>query len=557
MLIGWKAAGADRTVASLRYRVEAPLKALRARGHAVEVLDPARAGAYDVAVFAKAYSPADRTLAMKVKAAGGRVVFDLCDNHFYNPYDLPKYRKAREHILDMLSIADSVVCATPALAAVLRQEAPWAPAPQVIGDAAEIIPSARPSLPPFEGARFLWFGSHGSPNAPSGMADILLVAERLIRLSRSHPIELVVCSNDKAKFQRHIAPLPFATRYVEWSLDGFPGVLNSANAVIIPISSNPFTACKTHNRLTTALAAGVPVIADAIESYREFAPFSTLDDWDAGLRAIAEHPETLRGRAVAARAYIDQHWSAAALAPLWERALAVPARISAEARIPEAEPAGHAAAVACQGGLDLTVKNQLTGWARAPGLNGPLHVRLERDGEVVARAQVNLEREDLARAGMPDTACGFSVPPPETSERSAFRLIVEETGWDFGIGAFELRPALRGGYRVAAIRSGASASTHAPRPGAPVAQSEPVTFTDTASMRDARNVQDRLLAELESLDALMTEARDVAARLVVAAGDDAALASRLLTQMAQKPKVIHDRRSPEAEPLDPQGTRLN
>ena len=54
--------------------------------------------------------------------------------------------------------------------------------------------------------------------------------------------------------------------------------------MVVPISPNPFTRCKSANRPALALAAGVPVVADAIPSYRELAPYLTLDDWAGGLR---------------------------------------------------------------------------------------------------------------------------------------------------------------------------------------------------------------------------------------------------------------------------------
>ncbi len=64
---------------------------LRARGHAVELYRPARFDACDAVVFSKAYGARDIQLARRLKAAGKRVILDLCDDHFHNPERLPKY----------------------------------------------------------------------------------------------------------------------------------------------------------------------------------------------------------------------------------------------------------------------------------------------------------------------------------------------------------------------------------------------------------------------------------------------------------------------------------
>jgi hypothetical protein len=526
MLIGWKPAVNDRNIASLRYRVETPVRALQALGHAVEVFDPHRADDYDIVIFAKTYSVRDRALAGRVRARGGRVVFDLCDNHFFNPRDVPKYRQVREELLDMLSLAQQVVCTTPALAEIVREHAPWAATPVVIGDAVERLPRAAPALEPFEGARLLWFGSHGSPNAKSGMSDLLVIQEHLAEASAGRPVELVVCSNSRAKYEELIAPLPIPSRYLDWTLDGFPGVLASADAVIIPISRNPFTACKTHNRLSMALYAGTPVIADSIESYLEFAPFCTLDDWTGGLRRIAADADAERARAAGARDYIEERWTTEALALKWQAALGLepqPQAVEAPATN------GHRAAVAalegvrCQGGVDHRGDGRVTGWVRAPAdPSRKLTVRLEQQGRVLATAVADLARPDLSRAGFSDSACGFSLPAPSDGSDAPFELVVEENGWRFDQTPFHL--AFDGGGRFRLAASGAAAPE-----AITITPLEPAPAPLSANAAEgARAIQAELLEELERVSALMDEARDAAARLVVAAGDDPALGRRLL-----------------------------
>ena len=59
-----------------------------------------------------------------------------------------------------------------------------------------------------------------------------------------------------------VAKLSFATRYLEWRLDTFAQIFRRQDVCIIPVALNPFTACKTNNRLVLSLLMGLPGIAD-------------------------------------------------------------------------------------------------------------------------------------------------------------------------------------------------------------------------------------------------------------------------------------------------------
>lgn len=322
MLIGWKARTTDPSVASFRYRVQVPIGLLQARGHAVELFDEVRLEHYDLVVFSKAYSAEDQALARRLRDCGRQVVLDICDNHFYNPFGLAIYDERRGDLLRMAALCTTFVCSTPALARVLMTEAALKDMPAVVGDVVEDAGVIQGAGWPQGARRLLWFGVHGSVNAPSGMTGLLKIAPLLERAHAATEFELVVVSNSRKKFDRHIAGLPFPTRYVDWAPEAFRQELAGARAVLLPLSDNPFVACKTHNRLTLALAAGVPVIADPIESYLEFAPYVWLSEWEAGLEAVlGDDPAPVRERMRQARAYLDAHWSQDLIATQWETAI--------------------------------------------------------------------------------------------------------------------------------------------------------------------------------------------------------------------------------------------
>ncbi len=339
MILAFKARVHDPAIASYRYRVLEPIAFLGARGHEVEVYDEARFDQYDAVVFSKAYRPADQALASRLKAAGKRVVLDLCDDHFFNPEGLASYQEAREQLLAMIGLADKVVCSTPVLARAVQAEAGLAAAPEVAPDVYERAGvEVGPPTPQGEPARLLWFGRHGSPNAPAGMGDLMLIADHLVSAYEKRAFELVVCSNSREKFDSISAALAVPLRYVEWSPESFAAELARADAVIIPLSDNPFVAAKTHNRMSLALSAGAPVVADSLDSYLPFEPFAFIGDWKGGLEAVLLRPEEARARAGGARAFLDANWSAEALAPQWEAALGLAPAVSPRAQI-LAEPA--------------------------------------------------------------------------------------------------------------------------------------------------------------------------------------------------------------------------
>ncbi|MEI9964322.1 MAG: hypothetical protein WDM92_06090 [Caulobacteraceae bacterium] len=260
MTLAFKARSNDPQVASYRYRVLEPIRFLGARGHAVELYDEARFARYAAVVFCKAYGREDQALARRLRDAGKRVILDLCDDHFHNPRNLPKYRAARADLLAMIALADRVTCSTPVLARSVKLAAGLAQAPAVAPDAFEQAPvAAGPPTPLDRPARLLWFGRHGSPNAEAGMADLLLIRAALAEAYGKRPFELVVCSDSRPLFEQLFDPFPVPARYVDWTPDSFAIELARADGVLIPLSDNPFVAAKTHNRLTLALSAGVPV----------------------------------------------------------------------------------------------------------------------------------------------------------------------------------------------------------------------------------------------------------------------------------------------------------
>jgi hypothetical protein len=321
-MLGWKPKFNDPQVASVRYRCLNPLQELQRRGLAVELFDERHLSRYSAVVFSKLYDEGSQVLARDLKRRGRGVIFDICDNHFYNPYRLEQFELVRRQLLTMLGLADRVVASTEALARTLMEEAPLRDSPVVVGDAVEEDGLEGPRGRPEGGkATLIWFGIHGGDNAPYGLLDLLAQKDLLVELDRGHPLRLVVVSNSRDKFERHIRPFPIETRYVEWGSSPIGQLLRESDVNLIPISKNPFTLCKTNNRLALALYAGVPTVADEIPSYRDLAPYCVLDEWAAGLQRYLDDLESARRQAAPARAYLKEQYGMDRIGSRWAECL--------------------------------------------------------------------------------------------------------------------------------------------------------------------------------------------------------------------------------------------
>ena len=520
MLIGWKAAVHDPGIASFRYRVAGPVEALSARGHRVELFAADRAEHYDMVVFSKSYRAADQALARALRARGAQVALDLCDNHFYNPYDLPRYRQAGADLLAMIALADRLIVSTPVLAGIVRTEASLDCDPHIVGDVAEQL--VLPPREPGAGKMLLWFGSHGSPNAPSGMNDLLSIAGPLQAQYAHTPFELVIASNDEAKFARLAPKLGVPARYVPWTQDGFPALLAQADGVVIPLSDNPFVAAKTHNRISAALWAGVPVVAHAIDSYREFAPFAWLDDWAEGLRVTLEQNAAARLRAAGARDYIGRHWTMAQLAPAWEVAMGLDEGTAVSPSSAQTSPGAHAAMPTpkppgrYQGALDAPEPDRITGWARLISDPGKaVRVTLESEGVVVAETRADLSRPDLAAAGFRHHDCGFAlIVPHEWLDQRPRRFAVMADG------VLTIEEDERS-FRPGDVPHAVPAVDAMERQLRAVAELLPAEAGHGGSVHrvaEELRLQSRLADELAGLTEAVEQVRRIAARIVLVAG---------------------------------------
>jgi hypothetical protein len=340
-MIGWKPKTADARVASVRIRCLNPLRELQRRRFPVELFRPDRASGYAAVVYSKLYDEASYREASALQRRGVRIVLDLCDNHFYNPSGLPALDQVAHELRRMMALADNLIASTPAMAKVMQAEL-LAPRPiTVIGDAIEdpIVGVSEPLIPHWWARRQLqrllnrrkrvssghrrtnlvWFGVHGGPYVEHGMLDLERVRSLLEEIDREYPLSLTVVSNSREKYRRAASMWALPTAYLEWSPTTFLDALRAHQIAVIPVTRNPFTECKSNNRLVTALHAGLAVVADTIPSYQPFSDVCRLDAWEAGLREYLSDPRARERDVRAGQARVRDEWSLTRIADQWQR----------------------------------------------------------------------------------------------------------------------------------------------------------------------------------------------------------------------------------------------
>ncbi len=337
-LVAWKPRFRDPRVASTRIRCLNPLRELQSNGFPIELFDPKQVDRYAVVVYGKLYDDTNYREAEGLQKLGVRIVFDLCDNHFYNPNELVSLREAQDPLRRMMALADGLVASTEAMAEVMRSELSVPRHITVIGDAVETEILGK-KTPIWDGGwqryqlkklldqleierrngctQLVWFGIHGGPNAEYGMLDLIKIKPLVERMHRCFPLSLTVISNSRIKFNRAIKPWRIPTRYLTWHPATFLSALRAHAITLIPISDNPFTRCKSNVRLALSLQLGLAVVADSIASYQPFAEVCCLDDWERGLEGYLSHPDLRQRHVEAGQAIVAKTWTINHIANRW------------------------------------------------------------------------------------------------------------------------------------------------------------------------------------------------------------------------------------------------
>ena len=328
----------------MRLRCLYPAAWLRARGHEVSI--DARAAdlaAADVAIFSKRYDPAALEAARRLRGRGTPVLLDICDNHFYAAHEHAGFRERRDNLLRMIERATGIIAASEELRRVIGRSCAAAQVAAVIADPIEDLRELRRSAPLQDRLAWLawlryrsrvtrlrragavglvWFGNQGVDySEQGGMGDLLTLRPLLERHARSRPIYLSVISNSAERFAQLVDGWGVTTLYTDWRARFFGDALALHDVALIPVEKNPFTLCKTANRLALALSSGLAVIADSIPAYEPYRDVTVLDDWEAGLTRYLSDASRRRQDALRGRERVMQDMNIDRIGAAWEDAL--------------------------------------------------------------------------------------------------------------------------------------------------------------------------------------------------------------------------------------------
>ena len=322
MLIGWSPKAASRDIASTRFRCLEPLKWINENEALVQnsramVFKQGAENLYGGMVFNKNFYPKAIALAATMRERKGWSVFDICDNLSLRG-DAPRGRRRDWNDLRyMMDTVDALVFSTPALQEIYAPYICASKQQQVIADPVDIYPNFGKRETNGR-IRLLWFGSWGVAGSFSGIRDLRKLVLPISELARKgYDAELRVVSNDFDLYRDVCSDFPIPTSYGEWGIDTFQSELEESDLVVLPVTQNDFTIGKSNNRLTLPLAHGVPVLADAIPSYREFPDFLIQESWGEDLVRVIANLEDYSLRASAARSIVEKKYSIEAIGPQW------------------------------------------------------------------------------------------------------------------------------------------------------------------------------------------------------------------------------------------------
>jgi hypothetical protein len=379
LLVGWKLASLRPDVASVRYRAMIPVIGLEKRGVRARVFSVAstqKLDGLDCLVVVKGLTRDDLDLVREAVNRRIPVVIDLCDNIFVDEYGKTVEKKTAAPLTyfdQMAKLASLIVATTDSLAEIVRQRIGQAVEVAVIPDGIEdkhlleaivnklrtaalaeregffgeakrriasILPNrlqqicrasinencvsavdTRSLLSNPDAKRIVWFGFHGAPHARFGMLDLLLIKEELEAIAAEFQIELVVVSNNRDKYEKHICALGIPSRYVEWSSAALTAELETASVAVIPNSLDAFSVCKSANRAVLSLLNSVPVVATRTPALNDLEGCVIFDDFKSGIREYFLNKEKAISDVKNARRRIDALFGADVVSGKWVEAL--------------------------------------------------------------------------------------------------------------------------------------------------------------------------------------------------------------------------------------------
>lgn len=255
--------------------------------------------------------------AKKIKAEGSTIIVDQADNQHYNPHQYADLAEGSEAIIKLQELADCITTPSEHLASLIQKNFPSKPT-HVVGDAIEkninntdnnliksllsygqwkdraayyklasrIRKNTTNGITPL-----VWYGTMGSRRGDAGgIKDLDKIRSAIENVDKDHPLSLTIISNSENRYEDVMGCWNIKTYYLKWSWVNFIQAMHLHEIAVLPFNFSPWTEGKSNNRMTLALSLGLSVVADPIESYREFENACFLGNWETGIRSYIENP---------------------------------------------------------------------------------------------------------------------------------------------------------------------------------------------------------------------------------------------------------------------------
>jgi len=223
--------------------------------------DPGRQ--YDLVIFFKAMSREDIEEARKIKAYGGRVLFDANVNYYeewgeYKAFSNRLHADQRKTAIEMTSLADLCVGDSTKLCEIAGK---YNPSIYHVPDNVDLhtFRFVRRHCP-VKPVRLVWSGI-------SFKAFHLLLIEEIF--PQLDDVELVLVSEKRPPIMDRLSS-GIRCRFVPYSDAGYARVLAECDVIISPKELvNAYEVGHTEYKITLGMAAGLPVVASPLQSYVE------------------------------------------------------------------------------------------------------------------------------------------------------------------------------------------------------------------------------------------------------------------------------------------------
>ena len=315
-----------------------------------EVVNQLRSNGIDVDFYRKKHVPKVMILSqrydvksikrsLKLQKKFNTIVgLDLCDNHFYNEYQSIVYKQRYLDLIQAIHSVDFIISSTESLKQEIITHLHQNKDIHVMDDMIKNIQNQsnyfsysywnsflqyqllkRKIQNIKQERRFIWFGNRGSLNAPVGMRDLKIVVKNLEKLNLKESISLTVLSNDKPLFNSLFRECKFNTFYTTWNKWFFSKFLLLHSIALIPININPFTICKTNNRVISSIYHNLAVCATCIPSYKQIIDcIDDIDDWDTYLNKYIT-PNACSLQISRAKNIINENFSVDVIGAKWKK----------------------------------------------------------------------------------------------------------------------------------------------------------------------------------------------------------------------------------------------